>query len=44
MEGKVEKPQSLKEFYKNLDTGNTNKQCSARKSHMIERIDILYQT
>lgn len=44
MEGKVKKLRSLKEFYKNLDTSNTNKQCSARKSRMIERSDKRYHT
>ena len=37
MEGEAEIPEILKEFYKIIYTGNANGQCSARKSHMIER-------
>ena len=37
MEGEVEIPEILKEFYKIIYTRNVNWQCSARKSHMIER-------
>ena len=36
IKGEVEVPESLKEFYKILCTGNANEQCSARKSYMIE--------
>ena len=36
MEGEVEIPESLEEFYKILYTSNASEQCSARKSHMIE--------
>ena len=36
MDGIVEIPDSHKEFYKILYTGNVNEQCSARKSYMIE--------
>ena len=36
MDGKVEIPDSYKEFYKVLYTGNANEQCSARQSHVLE--------